>query len=209
MHFKKILVSTGFIFALLSFQPPAGFFSGEIVLQYQFKDAQGRDITDKMAAVLGRGQHYFVNEKNYKAYDETNRLVQLYNSSTNAYYEVTANKEVHKIDASVAGSKTFTVQKSAEQETIAGYACRSIVVLTDDFSTTYFFTPLIKVDRRSYAHHNFGDWNKILEATGGALPLKYKIVFLKQAFMQWTMTATSVVPKKLKDDDFQAPSTSH
>lgn len=193
-----------FALVLLSFAQPVKYFSGKIIYLYKFKDVKGNDITEAMSAILGKEQHYYINDKNYKAYDEKENLVQLYNSATNTYYQVTKDKKVHKVDASMVTSSIFTVKKLAETEKVANYLCNEMEVTTDDAITTYYYSPQVKVNAGVYSKHNYGEWNKILQATNGCLPLKFKMVNGKQGFT-WTVTASLVTPLALTDKDFQPP----
>lgn len=54
-----------------------------------------------------------------------------------------------------------------------------------------------------YQKHAYGDWNKVLKATNGAIPLKFKMIMHKQGFLVWTCTAFEVKKELLKDEDFQ------
>lgn len=207
--YKEIKKNLSFILIVLFFsslQYPTNYFTGKIVYKYQFEDAKGNDITDAMAKVIGKEQHYFINEKNYKAYDEKGNLLQLYNSDSNNYYQITKDKAVQKIDASIATSQIFTVKKLKIKETIAGYSCNAIEVITDDATTTYFYAPTIKINADVYKKHNYGEWNKILKATNGSLPLKFSMINHKQGFITWTCTAVSIKKQKLTEEDFDIPS---
>jgi hypothetical protein len=190
---------------LVSASQPSKYFTGKIVYKYQFKDANGTDITDAMVNVIGKEQHYFVNDKNYKAYDEANNLLQLYNSDSNFYYQIAKDKSVQKIDASISTSKIFTIKKLKTKEKVADYVCNIVEVITDDATTTYYYSPLIKINPLVYRKHQYGEWNKIMKATNGSLPLKFKMINHKQGFLTWVSSAFLVQPKQLSDSDFNLP----
>jgi len=56
--------------AFTSFNQTPKYFSGKIVYRYQLKNVNDSDITDALAKFIGKEQHYFINDINYKAYDE-------------------------------------------------------------------------------------------------------------------------------------------
>jgi hypothetical protein len=203
---KKILLLLFVACSTLSFKKQANYFTGKIIYKYQFKDAQGKDITDAMAKVLGREQHYFISEKNYKVCDEENNTLQLYNSDSNTNYQIAKDKTAQKTDASIITSEIFTVTRLKTKEKIAGYNCSSIQVITDDATTTYFYNPAIKINSKVYIKHNLGEWNKVLKATGGALPLKFKMINHKQGFITWVSTAIDIKREVLSENIFNLPS---
>jgi hypothetical protein len=202
---RKISLLLICIIALFAFKQPTDFFTGKIIYKYQFTDAKGNDITGAMAEFTGKEQHYFINGRNYKAYDEKGNLQQLYNSDSNSYYQIAKNKSGQKIDASIPTSKIFTLNKLDIKEEIAGYTCSAIEVITDDATTTYFYTPSVKVSPAVYQKHNFGEWNKVLQATDGALPLKFKMINKKMGSIVWVSTAIQISKQKLPDNLFELP----
>ncbi|PIQ21443.1 MAG: hypothetical protein COW65_09045, partial [Cytophagales bacterium CG18_big_fil_WC_8_21_14_2_50_42_9] len=68
----------------------------------------------------------------------------------------------------------------------------------------YFYSPQIKTDKRVFAKHSFGEWNKYLEATDGALALKYIMTNKKYGYI-WTSTATEISKMKFTSKDFSFP----
>lgn len=199
---------TSFLFILavllFAFKSSEKDFTGKIVYQYKFKDLAGNDLTDRMAAYVGREQHYYINGKNYKAYDEKENLMQLYNSATNTYYAVAKDKTAQKMDAAQGASPKHEVKHLDEREQIAGYDCKAVQIETDEATIVYYYSPQIKVDPKVYARHHFGEWDKYLAATQGCLPLKHVITNTKDGFV-WTATAVRIERIALKDKDFELP----
>lgn len=189
---------------LMSFVSDEGTFVGKILYKYSFSDLKGNDITDRLAPYLGREQYYFIDNWNYKAYDENGGEMQLYNSETNSYYYFDKENAATKYDGATETSKKFKVIKLDKKETIAGYDCEAIQVETDGTTTIYYFNRKIKTDPKNFARHNFGGWNKYLEATDGALSLKFVMTNHQRGYV-WTSVATEVVAENLTSDDFVFP----
>ena len=201
---KKLLVITIMTVVLTSFTSDNETFVGKIIYKYSFTDLKGNDITDKLTPYFGREQQYFIDSWNYKAYDEKNAWMQLYNSETNSYYYFNKDNTVKKYDGATQTSQKFTVTKLDKKEKIAGYDCESIQVETDNATTIYYFNKTIKTNSKNFYKHNFGEWNKYLEATGGALSLKFVMTDNKNGYI-WTSVATEVSKQKLTSNDFVIP----
>ena len=201
---NKFFLALAIVFTLssaISIPPP---FTGKIQYKYSFSDLEGKDITEKAALVLGREQHYFVSDSNYKSHDESNNITQLYDSRTNTYFGFWKNQTAHRIDALTRTSQKYMIRKLDKTETILGYKCRAIQVETDETSTVYYYSPLLRINPKGFSKHNFGDWNRYLEATDGALSLKYVITNLKKGYV-WTIQATKITKMQLGAGDFEFP----
>lgn len=201
---NKLLIVASAIVLLIPFKVDAPLFTGKILYKNSFVDFRGNDITDKFAPSYGRELHYYINDKNYKALDEQKNWVQLYNSDANVYYHFNKDKTARKIDGSTQTGQKFIVTKLEERATIAGYDCKALRVEEDDGITIYYYSPSIKTDPKTYSKHNLGDWNKYLEATDGALPLKFISTDHKNGYI-WTSVATQVTKMNLTAKDFEFP----
>ncbi len=201
---KKYILLLVITSIFISARPDSGTFTGKIQYKYSFTDLQGNDITDKAASSMGREQHYFVNNTFYKSYDEENNITQLYDSRSNTYYGFWKDKTSNKIDALTRTSQEYTITKLGKKETILGYKCISIQVETDDATTIYYYSPSLRIDYKAFAKHNFGDWNRYLEATDGALSLKYIITNHKKGYI-WTILAEKITKMPLRTEDFEFP----
>lgn len=199
---KKLILLLSLIVIATAFKAKEDLFVGKIVYQYTFTDLQGNDVSFKMAPYLGLEQNYFIGTTSYKSYTQ-GKLQQLYMAGTNSYYYFT-NNEGQKIDGSTSTSQTFTVKHLNETQKIAGYTCQAIQIETDGTSTIYYYSLQIKTNQKVFAKHNFGEWNKYLEATNGALALKYIMTNKKQGYI-WTSTASEVTKATLTDKDFLLP----
>jgi hypothetical protein len=204
MTMRKLFIITILTVLLTSFNSDKETFVGKIIYNYSFTDLKGNDITGKIAPYLGREQHYFIDNLNYKAYDEKNEWMQLYNSETNSYYYFNKDNTAKKYDGAIQTSQKFKVTKLDKKEQIAGYDCESIQVEMDNATIVYFFNRTLIVSRKNFSKHNFGGWNKYLKATGGALSLKFVLIDHKKGFI-WTSIATEVSRQELNSSDFVFP----
>lgn len=177
-------------------------FSGKIIYTNTFKDLQGKDITARMAPFFGKETHYFIKDSNYKAYDQDQRLLYLYNASANTYYSAQpGNEELGKQDAGKKSEEKYHVKKIAGTAKICGYDCISLEEKTPTVTTIYFFNAAIRVNKNAFQQHHFGNWNAYLEATDGSLPLKMVCTDTKNGFV-WTSTARAVERLQLTRSDF-------
>lgn len=187
-----------------SFVPDTNLFVGKIVYQNTFTDLKGNDITARMAPYFGREQHYFTDGKNYKAYNESGFWVQLYQSASNSYFYFSTNKTAKKMDAGLQTSSQFKVTQMKETGRVAGYDCHMLKTETEKGSTIFYFSPGIRVDQTAFEKHSFGDLNKLLKATDGALYLKFVMTDPKSGFI-WTSEAKIITRQKLSSAEFLFP----
>lgn len=147
---------------------------------------------------------YFVSDSNYKSHDESNNITQLYDSRTNTYFGIWKDKTAHRIDALTKTSQQYIITKLDKTETILGYKCIAIPVETDESTTVYYYSPLLRINPTAFSKHNFGDWNRYLEASNGALSFKYVITNHKKGYI-WTVLATKITKMPLGARDFEFP----
>jgi len=201
---KKLITISILTFVLTSFTTDKVSFVGKILYKYSFSDLKGNDITEKLVPYLGREQHYFIDNLNYKAYNEKGSWTQLYNSETNSYYYFNKDNTAKKYDGATQTSQKFIVTKLDKKENIAGYDCEAIQVDTDNATTIYYFNKSIKTNTINFSKHNFGEWNKYLEATDGALSLKFIMTDHKNGYV-WTSVASEASIQNLTSADFVLP----
>lgn len=173
-------------------------FEGYIYYSYQYLDSSGNDITEKMGVDNSLEQNYYINSSNYKGVNEKGQLLQLYNSNTNTYY-YQKGTSIKSFPGSLEYPKEFKFEANVDTMTIEGYFCNSIIVTTESGQTTYFFSDSISIDYENYKNQRFGNWNKYLNATDGALPLKY-IVYQKNYTR--IATAQKIEFKMLDNEEF-------
>ena len=200
---KRICLLTVVTLSLLSFSHKPTTSSWKLVYVNSFTDLKGNDMTAQMARYFGKQNDYFIDDNNYKAYNENNKLMYLYNSSTNLYYSF-INQTAEKIDAGQVTPEKPVVRKLPGKETVAGYECSGIEMETSSSTYVYYFTPSVSINKAAYAKHNFGDWNAYLEASNGAVPLKMIYTDKKLGF-KWTSIAAQVIKVNLPEKDFEVP----
>ncbi len=202
---KQLLILTMLALTLLSFSEEKETFSGKLVYVNTFTDLKNSDITERMVSFFGRENNYFINDSNYKAYDEKNNLLYLYNSATNTYYSCDrGEKTAEKINAEKITAKKIKITSLTNKETICGYECSSIEEKTESGTTVYFFTPAISIDKTNYSKHNYGEWNSCLDAMNGSVPLKIVYTDKKVGYI-WTCKAKEVTKLSLTNKDFEFP----
>ncbi len=176
------------------------FFTGEILYNYSFSELNGKDITEQMVRYYGRENHFFINAKNYKSYNENSKITGLYNSSSNTYYMFLENNSVEKLDASKVTTSSPLVTKLPEKEKVLGYECSAINIESDSRTITYYYSPKVKVNPKPFLHHKLNEWGLFLIASDGALPLKWVETDLVGIIR--TAVAVKIRPVQLNDSDF-------
>ncbi|HBK89723.1 MAG: DUF4412 domain-containing protein [Cyclobacteriaceae bacterium] len=201
---KRLVLFVVLLIVGSSFAPDPNLFVGKIIYQNTFTDLKGNDITTQLAPYFGREQHYFIDGKNYKAYNESGNWVQLYQGATNSYFYFSTNKTAKRMDASLQTSTQFKITAMTGTGRVAGYDCHMLRTDTDKTSTVFYYSPGIRTDRTAFEKHNFGDWNKFLKASDGALALKFVMTDAKNGFI-WTSEAKVIKRQKLSSAEFLFP----
>jgi hypothetical protein len=173
-------------------------FQGYIHYVYTFTDKLGNDITEQKRIEHGAELHYYINERNYKSYNEKGELTQFYNALDNIHYARSKNK-LESVDASVRFPEQFELKFLPDTEVILGKTCKAAQVTNELYESVYYFTDDLRLDYNAFLNHNFGSWNKLLQSLDGALTVKYITRFVDY---DWIVTAVEVKPMKLKDQDF-------
>ena len=178
-------------------------FSGKIVYHNSFATLAGEDISAKVAPMLGNENLYYISGENYKAYTEKKQLLELYTGKTNQL-QFFINGQASSMDAAT-GTPGAVIKVLPEKATIAGYACQSLQIDADGNTTVYYFSPKVRVNPALYSKHLMGDWATFLNATHGALPLKFTIINRKQGFVM-TSEATSIESMTIAATEFTTDS---
>jgi hypothetical protein len=180
----KTLPATGFWQSLAQY---VGYYSGDRAVA-------------AMRTTVGTGTLYYINDGNYKSYTENKKPVQLYIGSTNQYYSFVLGKDMPAIDAD-KGATNSVVTHLNQTATIAGYPCHSLQIAGNGTTTTYFYSSKIRVNPASFAKHRYGSWHTYLQASKGALPLRFIVRNSSQGY-EWTSEVTSVRSIPLPDSEF-------
>jgi hypothetical protein len=203
---KRLLILTAIALSAFAFDKKTNDAAIKIVYVNSFTDLEGNDLTAEMAPFFGRENHYFITNSNYKVYDENNKLLTLYTGSTNTYYSFIGQDDnaAEKTDAATGKSKRLHVKALPDKETICGYVCSAVEISSPDDKTVYYYNSAVSIDKTNYAKHNFGDFNKSLDATNGAVPLKIVMTDKKLKYI-WTAEAKEVKRVSMKPEDFELP----
>ncbi len=176
-------------------------FVGRILYKNTFFAPNGTDITKMVVPALGAEQDYYTNATNYKSVMNGSAMtMQLYIGKTNKSYIVLPNKTATETDASTNTDKVLSVTHSKTDTLILGRKCKSVVIKTEQTATIYFYDPTLKVNKDNFAKHNYGNWNRLLTETNGALPVKY-ITTIPQ--FTWDAEAIKIEEMTLTDKDFE------
>ena len=132
----------------------------------------GQDITADIGQTMGMKQHYFIQEGNYVGINENGTLVQLYNANTNTYY-LQMGGQVKSIPGNTEFPQQLEIQESDSRINILDYECRSLILITEQGKTTYYFNSQFSVDPKKFGDHRFGNWAQYLVRSQGAIPLKF------------------------------------
>ena len=201
---RKLFITIVLSIVLFNSEALAKNFVGKILYKNSFTDLNGNDITSRLAQVLGLEQHYFTDGENYKALDEKNNWQQLFLGKSNFYYFFSANKSAQKIDVSAISPQKIKIIKLDKTERIAGYNCNLLQVEKEDSTTIYYYSSSVKIDPKLFANHYLGAWNQYLEASEGALALKFVVTNYKAKYI-WQAVAKQVTKLKLTRKDFEFP----
>lgn len=180
-------------------------FQGKITYKFEFiKTETGEDLSSQLGPYLGMEQHYFVNEHNYKAFTEKGVLTQLYIGQTNKFYFVNPmDQSVMELDARENPTPLAKIETFEGSERIADIDCRKLIIRTENDETTYWYAPSVAVPYQNFKNHRYGNWGAYLEATQGALPLKYVV---KNKIYTIIATAKTIEQLDLSDQDFDISS---
>jgi hypothetical protein len=179
-------------------------FSGRIVYGQRYADPKtGSALKELGGQPLDLQQIYEIDGRNYRAFNEHGRLVQLYRNDENAYYAVWKG-EVTKRDASQEEPRVLAIRNASETAIVLGRKCRRVDIETNRGVDTYYFDPAgPRVSAKAFHRHAFGGWDRYLEAAGGALPLK---MIIRNSVFVATIEATSIADLKFGPDDFRLES---
>ena len=179
-------------------------FVGRILYKNVFFTPTGVNITAKVSPALGAEQDYYTNANNYKSVlNGSAMFMQLYSGLTNKYYIVLPNKTAQEIDGSTVSDSVINVQHVKSDTLILGRKCKTFVMTTLQSVTTYFYDPTLKVNKENFKMHEYGNWNRYLQESNGALPIKYTV---KTKMFTWDAEAIKIEEMNLVDKDFELSS---
>ncbi|MGI4833505.1 MAG: hypothetical protein ACRYFK_08600 [Janthinobacterium lividum] len=127
------------------------------------------------------------------------RLIELYDGRAGRLQAFGADGKL------VAQADTLqpVIQPVAATQQVLGYACRAVQVRLPGVVSTVFFAPALRVNPAGFRTRASGATGALLQATGGALPLRVLTVGTK-AGLTLVSEATAVQPLPLRAADFTA-----
>ena len=201
----RTLVIIILVLSLFSFSHKPAATGWKIVYVNTYTNLNGKDITAVAAPVSGKLTEYYIDDDNYKGYNEDKKLLYVYNGATNIYYSyLPPTKTSSRMDASQQTAEKVEIRKLPVKETIAGYECSAFEIETEEGTTVYYYNPSVAVNKAGFAKHSFEEWNKCLDMSNGAVPLKI-VHTLKLPGLVWTAVATEVTKVNLTQKDFEIP----
>ncbi len=201
---------TTFLFCLWAFLWPtqsirAQFFNGRITYLYTFFSAENpQDLGGQQRAEGGAISHYFTDGENYASLNNERYLTQLYINREKRHYSFEEDGKVRKMDVTVEQAGKPIVRHLEGTEQILGYDCGKLVIERAATITTYWYTDQFRQNSSALADHAFGNWNVLLAATEGAIPLKFVIEYPNEG-KTTVAEAADIESLKLKAKDFSLP----
>ncbi|UOQ70517.1 hypothetical protein [Hymenobacter cellulosilyticus] len=176
-------------------------FSGRIIYRHSFTSLDGTDITAKLVPYFGAEMWTYINNGNYKDYDEKQQLTQLYTSASNQYQVFQNGKLFKAFRADTLLTTDVQITALPDTATVLGYSCKALQIVEDGVTTVYYYAPGLAVDPESFSRHTLGQWYAYMRATHGALTLRYRITNPKYGYVM-TSEAMSIKPMALNKTDF-------
>jgi hypothetical protein len=178
-------------------------FEGKIVYANKYKSGVPNVSDQQFDSMMGTTQEYFIKGGNYKsAMDGTLMQWQLYVNKDNKLYTKMSNSPaVLWNDGAVYQDEITKTELNRNATEILGHPCDELIMISKAGTQKYYFSSDLKVDRKLFENHKFGNWNRyILES--GALPLKISI-----ENAQFTLECIAVEVKAMALDDkfFELP----
>ena len=142
-------------------------FGGRIVYENECQTLAGETL---YFAVKPKNWFY-IQGSNFKYYDRHQKLQQLYRGSENRFYRFEKGQAVLVADTAcpAAGAALTYLTTTA---TILGYRCQVLQLVQAGVSTLVYYSPQLRVKAAAFSRCPVPGWFALLQATGGALPLR-------------------------------------
>lgn len=170
-------------------------FSGYITYRLEAHNAEG----ELLETSFGAENKLYIGGNSYKMLASHDRLLELYDGRTRRLQTFGADGKL------VAQADTVQprIQLVAATQQVLGYACRAVQVRVPGVVSTVFFAPALRVNPAGFRTRASGSTGALLQATGGALPLRVVTVGTRAGFTL-VSEATAVQLLPLKAADFTA-----
>lgn len=151
----------------LPVRQPSPVFGGCIVYENEFQTLAGEPL---FYAVKPKNWLYIQGNK-FAFYDRHKKLQQLYRGDKNRFYRFEKGQAVLVADTARPAAQAVPTYLSPTT-TILGYPCHILQLAQNGVSTLVFYSPQLRVNAADFAHCPVPGWFALLQATGGALPLR-------------------------------------
>lgn len=147
--------------------PPAREFSGCIVYETECQTLAGETL---QYAVKPKSWFY-VQGNNLKFFDRKKQLTGLYLGDKNELYRFDNGQAVLEADTTLRPVPPMVTCLPATA-TILGYSCQVLRLVQDGRPMLVFYSPAVRVSAAGFSRCTLPGWYTLLQATGGALPLR-------------------------------------
>lgn len=192
----RILACVQFIAVMVS-TAMAQNFSGRI--RYANDYTNGRDSLDN---VFGKRIRYFINDSNFKAYNEKDSLLFMFNSEYNTYYSAAESlQRDNRLFMPVTEDAPLVTTKLLKTRTICGHTCRGVEMNFKEATVVWYYDPSLKASKQVFSNHRIALWNRCMKMLDGAVPLAFTYTD-KKAGITWSAIATEIQDMNLTGKDF-------
>lgn len=190
-------MKTALLLAALAAAPAAHtpWFSGCITYRLEARDAAGEPLETS----FGAENKLYISSSGYKMLAAHDRLLELYDSQTGRLQAFGADGR----PSAQADTARPVIRPVAATQQVLGYSCQAVQVRVPGVVSTVFFAPSLRVNPASFRAPASGSTGVLLQATGGALPLRVVTVGTQAGFTL-VSEATAVQPLPLGAADFTA-----
>lgn len=180
-------------------------FEGKVVYKLEVKNPNPNIVPDSIwdARVKDRisYQKYYYKKSRYKSITDK-KAIQIYDPKEKSLINYSIENDTSYVNTLPADKSIDPVKSIKREDTdvkILGYKCKKLIVKGKLTETTYYYSPDLEIPSKNFKGHNYGNWYQYLKETN-ALPLK---IITKSSFVFMEMTATEVIPMKLKNSEFE------
>ncbi|MGI4875738.1 MAG: hypothetical protein ACRYFX_31665 [Janthinobacterium lividum] len=142
-------------------------FGGRIVYENEFQTLAGETL---YFAVKPKNWLY-IQGNNFKFYDRHQKMQQLYLGHENRFYRFEKGQAVRVTDTAHPVAQAVPTYLTTTA-TILGYRCQTLQLAQGGVSTLVYYSPQVRVKAAAFSRCPAPGWFALLQATGGALPLR-------------------------------------
>lgn len=186
---RNLLLISGLI--LISCMPAqqTPYFTGYIEYENEYQNTAG----EMMFFAVKPKNWFYVQGSNFKMYDRKKEPQELYVGATNSLYHFEQGKAVLVPDTTRPITRA-TLKCLATTATVLGYPCQMLQLVRGGVSSLVFYSDAVRVRPTDFGQCRSSGWYELLQATGGALPLRTIIVNAEHGI---TVTSEAVVVRRM------------